>query len=117
MTHLFQVTQQSHPSSNAPFILDDALKRNSFQPRMALLEAELALQGKPAFTYLLRPSDIGRGFAVAFVQPSGYVKHDYFRLINPKYGIFINGIPTHVGTLEKVIRDMMYCQMDEGSPL
>lgn len=117
MTRLFQETQQSPSSLNTPFVLEDALNRNSWQSRMSLLDAELALEGKPAYTYLLRPSDIGRGFAIAFVQPNGHVRHDYFRLINPKYGIFINGLPSHVGQLEKVIRDMMHCQVHEGAPL
>jgi len=117
MTRLFQETHQSQSSTSTPFILESALKRNGWQPRMPLLDAEVALEGKPAFTYLLRPSDIGRGFAIAFVQRNGHVKHDYFRLINPKYGIFINGLPSHVGQLEKVVRDMMHCEMHEGAPL
>ncbi|NGX46009.1 MAG: hypothetical protein K940chlam2_01190 [Chlamydiae bacterium] len=117
MTGLFQETQQNSAPLNASFVLEDALDRNGWQPQMTLLNAELALKGKPTYTYLLRPSEIGRGFAIAFVELSGSVKHDYFRLINPKYGIFRQGMPTHVGQLEKVIRDMMHCQMHEGAPL
>jgi hypothetical protein len=117
MTKLFQETQEIQPSINIPFSLEETLKRNSWQPKMSLLDAELALEGKPAYTYLLRPSDIGRGFAIAFVQKNRHIKHDYFRLINPMYGIFINGWPSHVGQLEKVIRDMMHCEMHEGAPL
>jgi len=117
MTRLYQTTHKSLRSLNTPFFLEDELKMHGWHPAMTLFDAELALEGQPSYTYLIRPSDIGRGFAISFVQPSGYVKHDYFRLINPKYGIFINGIPSHVGRLEKVIRDMMNCPSYEGIPL
>ena len=107
-------TFNKHSSS---FDLNDDLKEHAWHPRATADEAVAFLEDQIPYTYLLRPSDRGRGFAISFVQPNGHIKHDYFTLIDPRFGIYRNGLPHHVGKLEKVIRDMMECSFDEGAPL
>ena len=107
--------------SNKPtltqFNLNDELNKHAWRPYMDADEATKALQGKPAYTYLLRTSLIRGKFEISFVQTDGSIKHDQFSLVNPRYGIWRNGQGSHLGTLAKVIRDMMHCQMHIGQPL
>lgn len=110
----------SHTTSkklNGYFDLGKELNNHAWMPYMDSLQAEKILAGKPIYTYLLRPSEFKRGFAISFIQKNGQVKHDHFTLIDPKYGIWRNGGHHHVGILAKVIRDMMDCSMEEGQPL
>ena len=101
----------------AHFNIDAELRKHSWMLEMSLLQAEVALRNQKPFTYLLRPGELGRKFAISFVQANGYVKHDYFTIIDPKIGMWRNGVSSHVGSLYKVIRDMMDCEMHEGQPL
>jgi len=118
MAMMFRQEHSGRVESNEiTFYLDVELKKHAWHPYMNALEAEALLSGHPTFTYLTRPSDLGRGFALSFVNPKGHIEHHYFTLINPKYGIFRNAHPSHVGKLEKVIRDMMDCGICEEQPL
>lgn len=93
------------------------LKNHGWRPLMNQIEAEKALEGKPAYTYLLRHSPYQKKYEISFVDPDGKVKHDYCTLIDKEKGIWINACPTHIGPLAKVIRDMMECEMHLGQPL
>lgn len=115
-TLMLDHTAQMTDTSSA-FEVNEELRKHAWYPSINILQAQDLLSGKPAYTYLIRPSDIGRGFSISFVQKNGTVKHDNFTLINPKLGIWLNGHPSHVGKLAKVIRDMMHCSIDQGQPL
>lgn len=93
------------------------LKKYSWYPQMTIIEAEEILTNQPSYTYILRPRETGRGFAISFVNPKGCVEHHYFTLIDSKYGIWRNGGLDHVGSLQKVICDMMDCEVLDCKPL
>ena len=99
------------------FVVDLELKKHAWHPYINTMEAEQELTGKPAFTYLTRPCEYDRGFMISFVNRDGHIKHDHFTLANAKFGIWRNGHPSHIGKLEKVLRDMMDCGLSEGQPL
>ena len=92
------------------------LKKHSWFPLVNILDAEKMLSNKPVFTYLIRPADLGRGFAISFVQADNSIKHDHFTLVNAKLSHWRNGLPEHFGKLEKVIYDMMDCPIGSGQP-
>lgn len=113
-----QESFQSTGKKESKFDAETELKKHSWHPYMkSALEAEQVLSGKPAFTHLIRPCDYDRGFMISFVNKDGDVAHDHFSLIDPLYGIWRNAMPSHVGKLEKVLRDMMDCALFEGQPL
>jgi hypothetical protein len=99
------------------FDVNAELKKHCWKPNMVAIEAEQVLKDQKPLTYLLRPSELGRGFAISFVQRNGFVKHDYFTLLDPKLGMWRNGHGSHSGVLDKVIRDMMDCEITEGQSL
>jgi len=111
-----QESLQSIEKACRSFAVDAELKKHAWRPYMAVIGAEEALLGKPTFTYLVRPCDYDRGFMISFVNKDGNVAHDHFTY-DPIYGIWRNSCPSHVGELEKVLRDMMHCAMHEGQPL
>ncbi len=102
---------------NTGFDPNAELVKHAWFPKMNAVEAEAMLQGQSTYTYLVRPHDTRRGFAISFVHPEGHVSHDFFTVLDPKYGIWRNCSPAHVGQLEKVLRDMMNCGWDEGTPI
>jgi len=104
-------------SSSPWFDLSAELQKHAWFSNITAEGAEELLTGKPMYTYLIRPDEEGTGFCVTFVSPSGKVKHDHFTLIDPVYGVFRNYEPCHVGSLKKVLRDLMHCSLDEGAPL
>lgn len=110
-------TDKGPESCSEKFNLDATLSNNAWRSNVDSCQAEKILIGKSAYTYLLRPSAVGRGFSISFVQPNGIVKHDNFTLIDPVYGIWRNGQISHVGKLEKVICDMMECSPFDLRPL
>ena len=99
------------------FDVDQELNQHGWRPFLSAMDAEKALEGKAPYTYLLRRSSIRGKFEISFVKANGSISHDLFTLIDPKYGIWRNGHFSHVGTLAKVIRDMMHCEMHVGQPL
>lgn len=107
------------PSSTVrkQYDLNQELKMHGWQPFMTYLDAEKALSGKSAYTYLIRSLPERNKFVISFVRPDGEIEHDQFTLLDPIYGIWRNAAPHHVGTLAKVIRDMMDCEMYVGQPL
>jgi len=112
----FQVSETVEVKQSG-YQLESELYQHAWRPGINETQAEKLLEGSSVYTYLLRPSVIGRKFAISFVQLNGKVKHDTFTLVDPKYGIWRNGMEHHVGTLPKVIRDMMDCGFDKGAPL
>lgn len=110
-------TRSSSSQKRAPFDLDVELARHGWRPAMSAAAAEQVLSGQSSYTYLLRRSEFGRGFSISYVRMDGIVVHDSFTLLDPKFGIFRNGGPQHVGRLEKVIRDMMHCPLHVGQPI
>ena len=98
-------------------VVKDLYKRAWF-PWMTASEAEQALSGKPPLTYLLRKNQTSlRKYEISYVDTNGLVHHDTFTLVNPKLGIFLNAIDSHLGKLAKVVRDMMHCERHQGQPL
>jgi len=118
MAVMYSYEQRDEVASD-PFHYDvnAELAKHSWRPGMDALEAEALLAGKSPYTYLLRPSIINRKFVISFVRPNGTIEHDTFSLIDAKRGIWRNAYWHHVGTLEKVVRDMMDCDFSEGTPL
>jgi len=109
MTASYDINDQEKNTAHDPtFDLDAELTQYHWIPDPLSIHAEKSLEGKSAYTYLLRPREEGRGFAISFMQPTGYVKHDHFSLIDAERGIFRNGQGHHVGKLAKVIDDMLY---------
>lgn len=78
-----------------------------FRPDLSLLEAKCLLIGQPAYSHLVIPADIFGKFIVVFVAADGKLEHDFIKIIDYENGIFLNGAPSHVGSLVKVIRDVM----------
>ncbi len=114
-------TLLQHSSSRETFSqyynLNQDLKSHGWQSSMDEIQAEEALEGKPAYTYLLRSSPYRKKYELSFVAVDGKVKHDHCTLIDGVEGVWINACPTHIGSLGKVIRDMMECKLHEGQPL
>ncbi len=119
MTMLFRDRFFSSPvQSSSSFNKDAELKKHAWHSHATLLDAEKILSGKPSYTYITRPGDAGeRGFAISFVNRDGNIAHLPFYLICPKNGIWRNCFICHVGRLEKVISDMMGCDLHERLPL
>lgn len=106
------------PSQNTSFFdINVELGKHAWHPEMTVVEAEAVLQDKPPYTYITRPREGERGFAISFVNLNGTIEHHYFTLIDPKYGIWRNGGPCHIGRIEKVICDMMDCTVFDCRPL
>ena len=100
------------------YILEDELCKHAWFPKMTAHDAEAVLKNMPTYTYLLRKSQSNlRKYDISYVDQKGTICHDTFTLINPKLGIFLNGQNSHLGKLEKVIRDMMHCEQHQGQPL
>lgn len=99
------------------FDLDAELRNNSWCPFLGLEEAEELLKDQPAYTFLLRPKEAGRGFAISFMNPKGVIEHHPFTLINAKYGIFRNFCRSNVGRLSQVVCYMMECTSEQMRPL
>lgn len=102
-----QENDKKGAESPSTYDVEKDLRQHNWHPYMNAMDAVVALKGQPPFSYILRPSEHGRGFAISFVQKNGHVAHDYFSLLNPKFGIWRNLAPHHVGSLDKVIQDMM----------
>jgi hypothetical protein len=84
---------------------------------MTAVEAEQVLVNKPPFTYVTRPRETERGFMISFVNRNGCVEHQPFTLIDNKHGIWRNCGPSNVGKLQKVICDMMQCEVLDCKPM
>ena len=118
MTTFMNFSNEENPTQTKQgFDLQSSLKNNGWRSNVNPSQAEEILAGKPVYTYLIRPNIEGRGFSISFVQPNGQVKHDHFKLVDPIYGIWRNGMIHHVGKLEKVICDMMECTPFDLKPL
>jgi len=99
------------------FDADAELRKHSWHPQITMIEAEKVLSKQPPYTYITRPRETERGFIISFVNLKGCVEHHSFTLIDSKYGIWRNGSPEHVGSLQKVICDMMDCELLDCKPL
>lgn len=99
------------------FDAEAELKKHSWHPRMTAIEAVEALENQPPYTYVTRPRETERGFFISFVNPKGFIEHQNFSLIDSKHGIWRNCSPEHVGSLQKVICDMMDCEILDCNPL
>ena len=117
MATLNKQRKSSTTKGSVHFDLNAELSKHAWRPDMDSVSAENILKGKSTYTYLLRRSPVKGKFEISFIQPGGHIRHDRFTLINPKYGIWMNGYTSHVGKLHKVIRDMMVCALHEGQPL
>ncbi len=93
------------------------LKRYAWHPEMNVITAEKALFKKPAYTYITRFRETERGFEISFVNLNGDIEHHYFTLVDAKHGIWRNSAPEHIGSLGKVICDMMECSILDCKPL
>ncbi|MBS0629945.1 MAG: hypothetical protein JSS30_06985 [Verrucomicrobia bacterium] len=93
------------------------LRKHAWHPEMTIIEAEAALANKPVYTYVTRLREGERGFAITFVNAHGKIEHQPFTLLDTKRGIWRNCGPLHIGSLGKVICDMMRCTMLDCKPL
>ena len=113
-----QSRSQTAQQKQSVFCLESELCRHAWFPKMSAEEAEVALKSRPAYTYLLRKSQANlRKYDISYVTQDGSICHDTFTLVNPKLGVFLNGQGSHLGKLEKVVRDMMHCDKHLGQPL
>lgn len=111
-------TSENLSQNSSGFDAIAELKKYAWYPQMTVIEAEAALSNKPPYTYITRPRDGGeRGFTISFVNLNGSIEHHPFSLINPTLGIWRNLMPEHVGSLGKVICDMMDCEVLDCKPL
>jgi hypothetical protein len=108
---------ESNAQGKVFFDADAELRKHSWHPQMTASQAEEALTNQPPYTYITRPRETERGFIISFVNPMGCIEHHYFTLIDSKYGIWRNSSPEHVGSLQKVICDMMECEILDCKPL
>lgn len=114
----FQSRQDQSTAPVSRFCLEKELSKHGWFPNLTADAAQEMLYGKPAYTYLLRKSQSNlRKYDISYVDGNGLVRHDTFTLVNPKLGIFLNGNCSHLGKLEKVVRDMMHCNKHQGQPL
>ncbi len=118
MATIFRTQTVENPSQHSTvFNANAELRNHSWHPQLTIIKAEEALADKPPYTYLTRLRDGERGFAISFVNLNGFIEHHYFNLIEPKFGIWRNGQPHHMGSLSKVICDMMDCELLDCKPL
>lgn len=121
MATMFRTQSIENLSQNSSvFDAITELKKHAWYPQMTVIEAEAALSNKPPYTYITRPRGPGegaRGYAISFVNLNGSIEHHYFTLIDSNRGVWRNFHPDHVGSLGKVICDMMDCEVLNCKPL
>lgn len=116
-THLTTSLVKKVTHKNSKFDIYTELKAHAWHPEMTMMDAEAALANKAIYTYITRPREGERGFSISFVNRNGTVEHQYFSLIDDKHGIWRNCQPHHIGSLGKVVCDMMNCTLIDCKPL
>jgi len=118
MKQLLERTKGNRFINSSPFFnLEIELENHGWHPNLSAGEAEAILSDKAAYTYLIRLDEMQKGFYVSFVSPNGFIQHGHFDLIDPIYGMFRNFCTPHVGSLKKVLNDLMYHSFAKAVPL
>lgn len=79
---------------------------------ISIFEARLALEGQPAYSHLVLPTNRVSTFIIVYVGFDRSLKQDTIEVIDVKQAHVANGMPHHVGSLEKVICDLMWDEMN-----
>lgn len=98
---------------------DQVTTHSAWQGDISASASEKFLEGKPAFTYLLRQGDKKHEYYISFVKPDGSFHHQFFALELNKLGwVYRNGY-THgpMKNAPDLIPMMMHCEPYECIPL
>lgn len=118
MATMFRIQSDRYqPKKGRVFDAIAELKKHAWRQDMTIVEAEEVLAGKPSYTYVTIPRSSERGYLISFVNLNGSIEHHPFTLIDSTHGIWRNSHPQHVGSLSKVICDMMECGLADCRPL
>lgn len=94
-------------------------RHEGWRENLDAMRAESLLEGKEAFTYLLRKRDEENAYYISFVKEGGQVKHQHFTLEHDRKGWFYkNGTwqgPEELAekTIEALIPQMVHCDLKE----